>query len=83
MPTPELAAQLADLGGFALFLFTVMIGVVGLYRGWIVPGWIYRQERDARLVAETQALRNSEALQKVAKAMSSERRGGRSTSGVR
>jgi hypothetical protein len=73
VPSPELAAQLSDLGGFALFLLFVLTAAVGLWKQWWVPGWLYRQERDARLTAETQALRNADALQKVAKAMTSDR----------
>ena len=85
MPSPELAQSLADLGGFALFLFTVTVAAVGLWKQWWVPGWLWRSERDARITAETQALRNAEALQRISKAMTSERgqRRVRSTSGDR
>ncbi len=79
MPTPEQAKALADLGGFALFLFTAIGGVIGLYRGWIIPGWLYTQEREARKVAETQALRNAEALEKLARAASREPRRARTS----
>ena len=74
MPSPEVAQALADLGGFALFIFTVIFAVVALYRQWIVPGWIYRQEREAREKADTQATRNAEALEKLARAVSREPR---------
>jgi len=67
--SPELAKALADLGGFALFLFTVVTAAVGLHRQWFVPGWVYRQEREARQIAETQAIRNAEALEKLARAV--------------
>jgi hypothetical protein len=70
--TPELGKQLADLGGFALFLLTVVTAVVGLHRQWLVPGWVYRQEREDRLRAETQAIRNAESLEKLARAVSRE-----------
>lgn len=40
--------------------------VVGLMRGDLVPGWMYKQERAQRIVAETQAERNTEALAAVA-----------------
>ena len=76
MPTPELAQQLSDLGGFALFLLVVTIGAVGLYRGWIVPGWVYRQERAERQKAETQATRNAELLEQLARDMNRESRRG-------
>jgi hypothetical protein len=62
---PQLGQQLADLGGFALFLLTVVAGATGLFRGWIVPGWVYKAERDARKTAEIQALRNAQALEKL------------------
>ena len=74
MIDPALGQQLADLGGFALFLLVVVVAAVGLQRQWIVPGWVYRQEREARLTAETQATRNAEALQKLARAVSREPR---------
>jgi len=79
MPSPELARALVDIGGFALFIFAVAVVAVGLHRGWIVPGWIYRQERDAREKADVQATRNAEALEKLAKAATREpqRRGPR------
>ena len=69
MLSPELAKALADLGGFALFLLAVVIAAVGLYRQWWVPGWLYRSSERAREVAETQAIRNAEALEKLARAV--------------
>lgn len=73
MIDPALGKQLADLGGFALFLLVVIVAAVGLYRQWWVPGWVWKQERDARTVAETQALRNAEAIEKLARAVSRDR----------
>lgn len=73
MISPDLAAQLSDLGGFALFLLVVVVAAVGLYKQWWVPGWIYRQERESRLKAETQATRNAEALEKLARVASRDR----------
>ena len=73
MIDPALGKQLADLGGFALFLLTVTIAGVGLYRQWWVPGWVYRQERQSRITAEIQAVRNGEALEKLARAVTGER----------
>jgi len=72
--SPESVQALADLGGFALFLFVVTGAAIGLHRRWIVPGWIYQQERDARQKAETQALRNAEALEKLARAVTRDER---------
>lgn len=85
MPTPELASTLADLGGFALFLLVILVASIGLWKQWWVPGWLWKSERDARKTAETQALRNAEALQRISRAMDSERgpRRVRSTSGDR
>lgn len=60
----------ADLGGFALFLAVVIVAAGGLWRKWWVPGWLYQQEVDARKVAETQATRNAEALELLAKVVS-------------
>lgn len=68
--SPELGRALADIGGFALFLLTVVVAAVGLARQWWVPGWMYRQEREARTIAEVQATRNAEALHKLARAVS-------------
>jgi uncharacterized membrane protein YciS (DUF1049 family) len=73
MIDPALGSQLADLGGFALFLLLVVVIGVGLIRRWWVPGWVYQQERDARAVAETQALRNAESLEKLARIVERER----------
>ena len=39
---PALGKQLADLGGFALFLLHIAIDGLGLLRQWWVPGWLYR-----------------------------------------
>ena len=74
MLSPEVGRALADLGGFALFLLTVSIAGVGLYRQWWVPGWVYRQERQSRITAEIQAVRNGEALEKLARAVTRDER---------
>ena len=76
MPTPEQVASFADLGGFALFLLVVAMGGIGFLKGWIVPGWIYRLEREAREKAEVQAARNAEAIEKLARSASREPRRG-------
>lgn len=69
MLTPELGKALSDIGGFALFILVVLVAAVGLYRRWWVPGWLYDQERQARLVAEAQAERNATALAAVVPVM--------------
>ena len=73
MIDPAIGQQLADLGGFALFLLLIVVIGLGLIKRWWVPGWVYQQERDARQVAETQALRNAEAIEKLSRAVSRER----------
>lgn len=50
---PDLTA-LDNATGFALFAFTVFTVAVGVWRKWIVPGWIYQQEVDRRQLAEAQ-----------------------------
>lgn len=65
MPTPELAKALSDLGGFALFIFGVIVLAVALYRRWLVLGWVYDQEREARLSAESEARQNAAVLKDV------------------
>ena len=74
MPTPEQVALFADLGGFALFLLVVALAGIGFLKGWVVPGWIFKQERAAREKAETQAARNAEAIEKLARSASREQR---------
>jgi len=60
------AAAALEKGGLVLILL-VGIGLIGLgfIRGYIVPGWLYRQEREARLKAETQAERQTDALEEL------------------
>jgi hypothetical protein len=65
-----LGSAAADVGGFALFLAVVIVVAAGLWRKWWVPGWLYQQEVDARKIAETQATRNAEALELLAKVVS-------------
>jgi hypothetical protein len=71
--SPELGKALSDIGGFALFLLTVVTAAVGLLKQWWVPGWVYRQERESRISAEIQAVRNGEALEKLARAVTGDR----------
>ena len=73
MLSPELGKALSDLGGFALFILTVLAIAIGLLKQWWVPGWVYRQERESRITAEIQAVRNGEALEKLARVVTGER----------
>jgi hypothetical protein len=54
MPTPEQVRELVDSGGFALFVFTVIAGVIGLWRRIVVFGWFFDQERASRMRAEAE-----------------------------
>jgi hypothetical protein len=56
----------AELYGPAGALAVLAFVVAGFIRGEIVPGWVYKQERAQRIVAETQAERNTDALEAVA-----------------
>lgn len=53
------------LGALAALAFMVL----ALIRGDIVPGFIYRDERAQRKIAETQAQRNADALEALSKAI--------------
>lgn len=59
--------QLAEAGPVAILLVGITALAVGFVRGWVVPGWLYHQERAQRIKAETQAERNTEALETVAR----------------
>jgi hypothetical protein len=50
------------LGALTVLAFVLL----ALIRGDLVPGFIYRDERAQRKVAETQAERNTDALEAVA-----------------
>lgn len=58
-----------ELYGPAGALAVLAFVVIAFIRGDIVPGFIYRDERAQRTVAETQAQRNAEALESLAKAI--------------
>lgn len=69
-----------DLAGPAGALVVLAFVVVAVIRGDLVPGFIYRDERAQRKIAETQAERNTDALEQVAatvKSVLDERQGGR------
>jgi hypothetical protein len=74
IPSPEEARQLVDLGSTVMLVFLVILIFVGLFREWWVPGWLYRRERTAREIADTQAERNATSLAAIAKALERERR---------
>ena len=60
MPTPEQAAQLADLGGAAISVFLVTLATVGLHRQWWAPYWVIRslEKRLRDIEAENEAWRS-------------------------
>ena len=78
--SPDQIKALSDLGGFALFLATVILAVIGLWRGFWVPGFIAMrdQKRADRLEAENRVLSITVAtLTAELKAARRERRGDR------
>jgi len=64
----DLAQSIQDLGLAGMLILGVVVSLVGAARGWYVFGFIYRQEREARITAETQAVRNAESLAKSSEA---------------
>lgn len=64
----DLARSIQDLGLAGIIVLIALVAVIGAARQWYVFGWIYRQERDARITAETQAVRNAESLAKSSEA---------------
>ncbi len=62
MPDP---IALADAGPVAILLVGIGLLGFGFVKGYVVPGYLYRQEREARIIAETQAQRTTEALLKA------------------
>lgn len=79
MLDPELGKTLADLGGFALFLISVVAAFVTLLRGpdklfsW-VPGHMYLRERDRADKAEAREAKLIAALEKMAREHERDRR---------
>ena len=57
----------AELYGPAGALVALVFVVLAMMRGDLVPGYIYRSEREQRQKAETQAERNADALAALAK----------------
>lgn len=72
--SPELLKALSDLGGTALFVLVVIVAALGLYRQWWVPGWLYKQERTARLSAQEEARKLSISVQRLTQSLRDERR---------
>lgn len=64
----DLARSIQELGLAGIIVLIALGVTVGLARQWWVPGWIYRQERQSRITAETQAVRNGESLAKSSEA---------------
>lgn len=42
--TGILTQNWASVGGWGLFLILAMLIITGAFRGWWVPGWMYRQQ---------------------------------------
>lgn len=69
MPTPDLAASIADLGWATIAILLVLAAFMGLLiKQWIVPGWVYREkvaelgiERARREKAEDQLERSTDS----------------------
>jgi uncharacterized membrane protein YciS (DUF1049 family) len=62
MPDP---VALAEGGPVVILLVGIGFVALGFLRGYVVPGWLYQQEREQRIKAETQAERNTEAIERV------------------
>lgn len=69
----DLAQSIQDLGLAGMLVLIVVVATVGLARQWWVPGWVYRDERAKRITSEVQAVRNGEALEKLARAVTNDR----------
>lgn len=65
MLTPEAAASLAQAGPVAILLVGIAALAWAFIKGYVVPGWLYRQERDARLAAEAATLEAVATLKEV------------------
>lgn len=74
---PAQAKQLADAGGWAAFLVLCGFLGVGFVRGWIVPGWAYREKAALVDKLTVQLDRNTEALAKLLRAVTRRERPGR------
>jgi hypothetical protein len=52
MPQISWLADLTNASGFALFAGAVLVMAIGLWRRWVVMGWVYQDEVERRLKAE-------------------------------
>jgi hypothetical protein len=62
VPDPIELAQDGPVAILVVFIFAI---VAGFLRQWVVPGWLYRQERTARLKAEATVERLTRAAKTV------------------
>lgn len=59
----------AELYGPAGALAALAFVVLAMLHGDLVPGWVYRQEREQRIKGETQAERNADAIEQLTAAV--------------
>jgi hypothetical protein len=52
MPEISWLADLTNASGFALFAGAVLVMTIGLWRRWVVMGWVYQDEKERREKAE-------------------------------
>lgn len=69
MVDPATAKQLADAGGWAAFLVVCGLLALAFHRGWIIPGWIYREKVALVDRLTVQLERNTDAVKRVALAL--------------
>lgn len=67
MLDPAWGRALADLGGFALFLFGVVGLAIALFKRWIVMGWTYDREAARADKSEAREEKLAAAVEKLAK----------------
>lgn len=56
---------LAQAGPVAILLVGIALLGWGFVKGYVVPGWLYRQERDGRLTAEAATLEAIQSIKEV------------------
>lgn len=61
---------LSQAGPIAILLAFISAMVIAFVRGDVVPGWLYRQERDKRTEAEALSAKTAEALTVLARTAS-------------
>ncbi len=57
---------LSQAGPVAILLVGIGLLGIGFVKGYVVPGWLYRQERDQRFKAEELAEANGKVLEQLA-----------------